>query len=1054
MKEHVQTGSSLVTAMRWTALQLVCTVVLSGYTLASDDTPKVASSGTINLRVTGAGLNAEDITVTGRVTDENGSGLPGVNILVKGTQRGVITGSEGTYTISAPNNGTLIFSYIGYVTQEVLVSNRSQINVTLDADNKTLNEVVVVGYGEQKKSNITGSISSLKGAEIARVQSPSFDNALQGKVPGVYVTSNGGQPGGGISVRIRGVGAINNSNPLYIIDGVQRDPGSNENANALANINPNDIESIDILKDAASTAIYGARAANGVVLITTKRGTTGKPQVSYSTYYGLQNPSRKMPRPMNAMEFAQNMNAAFTAAGQNAPFPDPQSLGEGTDWLSAGTKQGTITDHQISLAGGSARNKYYISANYFRNNGMMLKTHFERMSIRINTDNQINDKIKVGNSFMFSRIDRRDNGAGNRGFIHGAFTDLYQALPTMPVYNEDGTFAGPTDARLERRENFIAQVLRPKVLNESYDVIGNLYAEYEPIKNLRFRTSFSTNFMFGNDYRFDPIWSYGLINSGGLTNLSVGNSISRQWIWENTLFYNKSFGKHNIGALVGTTALDLSYRGNFQSGRYDTDAFTEINSQSMKSINTSTGSSEESLASVFGRLTYDFNDKYLLTMNIRRDGSSKFGPNKKFGVFPSISAGWRISEEAFFPKTTFLDNLKIRAGYGQVGSDAIGNFRYLARVQSGYNYAFGNQSAITSLGAALGDLGNPDIKWETVSEYNTGIEASFLNGAISFSAEYFNRTRTDMLLTLDLPGVSGLSTVTENTGEFRNKGFEFSMDYRKGQGEFKYSINANLTTFNNRVISLGARGDIFPFNYSGSGGSTLIRVGQPLGVFYGLVTEGLFQNQDEVDAANGIDGNPETPYQVARTGPGDFKYKDLNGDGRITDADKTIIGDPNPKFTFGLGGNFSYKRFDLNLQFFGVQGNDIFNVARSILESSGRAFNKSSTVVNAWSGPGTSNTIPRPIITDPNSNTRLGSHLIEDGSYVRLRNIQLGYTIPVKAVQSLQVYLAVQNAFIWTKFSGIDPEVGLDSNNSAIAGVYQDLYPQARTTSLGVRCNF
>uniref|UniRef100_UPI00359350CE SusC/RagA family TonB-linked outer membrane protein n=1 Tax=Persicitalea sp. TaxID=3100273 RepID=UPI00359350CE len=827
-----------------------------------------------------------------------------------------------------------------------------------------------------------------------------------------------------------------------------------ENSNPLANINPNDIESIDVLKDAASTAIYGARAANGVVLITTKRGSTGKAQISYSGYYGIQNPTRKIPPPMNATQFAENMNRAFTAAGQEAPFPNPQSLGKGTDWMAAGTQQGNVMDHQLSISGGSAKSRYYISTNYFKNDGIMLKTYFERMSLRINTDNQIAKKIKVGNSLMLSRVNQRNNGAGNRTFIHGAFTNLYQGVPTQLIYNEDGSYAGPTDPRLERRGNFVADALRVTQKDESYDLIANLYGEYEPIKNLKFRTSFSTNLVFGNQYSFNPSWSYGLVNSAGLSSVSAGNSNSRQWIFENTLSYNKSFGKHNLSGLLGTTALDIFFRSGFQSGTYDTDAFTEVDSGSMKSSNSSTNSSQESLASVFGRVIYDYADKYLLTMNIRRDGSSKFGPNQKFGVFPSVSAGWRISEESFFPKNGFMDDLKLRVGWGQVGSDAIGNFRYLARVQSGYNYAFGNQTGITSLGAALGDLGNPDIKWETVTEYNVGLETTLLNGAMNFSAEYFNRTRTDMLLTLDLPGVSGLRTITQNTGEFNNKGLEFSIGYQKGSGDFRYSLNANLTTYDNEVVSLGARGDIFPFNYSGSGGTTLIRVGQPLGVFYGLTTEGIFQTQAEVDAANSIDGNAATPYQVARTGPGDFKYKDLNGDGRINDADKSIIGNPNPKFTYGLGGNFAYKRFDMNFQFFGVQGNDIMNVARSILESSGRAFNKSSTVVNAWNGPGTSNSIPRPIVTDPNSNTRLSSHLVEDGSYLRLKNIQLAYSLPVKGINKLQVYVAMQNAFVLTKFTGIDPEVGLDNNNSAVAGIYQDLYPQVRTTSLGVRCNF
>ncbi len=387
-----------------------------------------------------------DRTITGRVTDENGESLPGVNILLKGTPRGTSTDQDGKYSLVIPDGdgSVLVFSFVGYEPQELAVGNRTTLNPVLNPDLKSLEEVVVVGYGQQKKSNVTGSISSLKGAEISNVQSPSFDSALQGKMPGVMVSSNGGQPGGGIVVRIRGVGSINNSNPLYIVDGVQRNPGNDENSNPLANINPNDIESIDVLKDAASTAIYGARAANGVVLITTKRGSSGKAQISYSGYYGIQGPTRKIPPPLNAAQFAENMNRAFTAAGQEAPFANPQSLGEGTDWMTAGTQQGSVMDHQLSISGGSAKSRYYISTNYFKNDGIMLKTYFERMSLRINTDNQIAKKIKVGNSLMLSRVNQRDNGAGNRTFIHGAFTNLYQGRPdTSPSTTKTAPMPAP-----------------------------------------------------------------------------------------------------------------------------------------------------------------------------------------------------------------------------------------------------------------------------------------------------------------------------------------------------------------------------------------------------------------------------------------------------------------------------------------------------------------------------------------------------------------------------------------------------------------------------------
>jgi TonB-linked SusC/RagA family outer membrane protein len=1005
------------------------------------------------------GLVAE-IPITGKIIDGKGDGLPGVSVLIKGTTRGTTTDGLGQYRIVVPDDkAILVFSYVGYVSQELALNGQNTLNLTLAEDNKALDEVVVVGYGEQKKSNVTGSIVSIKATDITKVQSPSFENALQGKVPGVYVTTNGGQPGGGVSVRIRGVGAINNSNPLYIIDGVQIGAGDSENSNPLATINSNDIESIDILKDAASTAIYGTRAANGVVLITTKRGSSGTPRLSLTTYHGFQNPTRKLPNPMNATQFGQNMNAAFTAAGQPAPFADPTTLGQGTNWIKEMMRPGKISEYQFSIAGGGPKNKYFVSANYFTNDGMMIRTWFERMSVRVNTDNQISDKVKIGNSLSISRVNRRDNGAGNRQFIGGVFTNIYQTLPTMPVYNADGSFAGPTDSRFERPVNPVFDQLRPKVSNEEYNLIGNIYAEYEPIKRLVFRTSFSANVGNGSTYNFNPIWTSGLLNSAGLSSVNANSWLGRQWTWENTLTYSRDFGKHNLNVLLGTTALDYRSRSASQNATYDTDAFQEITSQGAKSLSTSTSSGQESLASVFGRIAYSYADRYLLTVNVRQDGSSKFGANKKYGVFPSISGGWRVSEEAFFPKNNILSDLKLRAGWGQVGSDAIGNFMYLARVGSGFNYAFGNQTGQSSIGAALADLGNPDIKWETVTEYNIGLESGLFNNRLNFSAEYFNRTRTDMLLTLILPGVSGLQNTVRNVGSLTNKGLEFNLGYRNTVGAVRYNLNGNLTTYNNKVVSLGGSTDIIGLTYPGSGAITIIREGQPLGVYYGLVSEGLFQTQEAVAAANAIDGNAATPYQAAQTAPGDFKYKDLNGDGKIDESDKTIIGNPTPKFTYGIGGDVSYRNFDLSLQFFGVSGNDILNLNRTSIESSGRAWNKVESVVDAWHGPGTSNSIPRPILSDPNLNSRVASHLVENGSYLRLKNIQLGYTIKGAGLKKLgvngaRVYIAIQNAFVLTKFSGVDPEVGLDDNNSARAGIYNDLYPQARTSSIGLKLDF
>ncbi len=999
-------------------------------------------------------------TVRGTVTDaDENRPLVGGTVTVKNTSRGALTDDTGNYSLEVPDGAaTLIFSYVGYTTQEVVVGNQSTINVSMAPDRALLDEVVVVGYGTQKKTNVTGSIVSVKADEIARVQTPSLDAAIQGKVPGVYVTSNGGQPGGGISVRIRGVGAINNSNPLYVVDGVIVSAGNNENSNPLATINPNDIASIDILKDAASTAIYGARAANGVVLITTKRGQSGEPRVEYGAYFGIQEPTGNLPRPMNASEFATNMNAAFIAAGELPPFDNPASLGEGVNYMDEIIDNGWLTDHQLSISGGGPRNTYYVSMNYFNNEGIMKTTFQERYSFRANTDNQITDRIKIGNSLMYSRSSQFNNNAGNRTFIHGAFTELYQQLPTQPIYNADGSFAGPEDTRLERRRNVVSQYTLPDRENATDRILGNAYAQIEPIKGLVFKTTFSVDIINGSNYTFTPIWKEGLLDSGGLSNINRSNSNSLFWLWENTLTYSKTLGKHTFNLTAGTSAQDFRIRSLNTTARYDTDVFTEIVVGPQELISNS-GFSEESLASVFGRLVYDYENKYLLTAAVRRDGSSKFGPENKFGVFPSFSAGWRVSQEEFWPDNSFVTDLKLRGGWGQVGSDAIGNFRYLATLSTAFDYAFGNQTTISSLGAALENLANPGVQWETATEYNFGFDAGMLNDRLNFSAEYFSRTRTDMLLVLDLPGVSGLETTVDNVGELINSGLELAASYRKGTGDFQYEFNANLTTFSNEVVDLGGPDEIISYTYSGSGATSVIRPGQPLGVFLGLQTLGLFQTQEEVEAANAIDGDPSTPYQQLGTGPGDFKWADLNGDGRIDSDDKTIIGNPVPNFTYGFGGVMKYKQFDMNFQFFGVQGNDILHIARSQLEASGRAYNKSSTVVNAWSGPGTSNEIPRPHLQDPNQNIRIGDHLVEDGSFLRLRTLQIGYNLPEGVLKAMnmshaRVYVAGQNLFVLTAFTGNDPEVGLDENSSARAGIYQDLYPQVRNWSVGVNLSF
>ncbi len=1004
-----------------------------------------------------------EIIVSGKVTDENNEGLPGVNVLIKGTTQGTVTDIEGDFSLEVPDESSiLVFSSVGYLSVELPVGARTVFDLAMDPDVTALEAVVVVGYGTQEKRNVSGSIVSIDSKVLQQTQSPSFDAALQGRVPGVYVTTNGGQPGGGIFVRVRGAGTINNSNPLYVIDGIIIPAGNSENSNPLATINPNDIESIDILKDAASSAIYGARAANGVVLITTKKGKIGKPTLTYSGYYGVQQITSNLARPMNAREFAENMNTAFLASGDPIPFPDVSSIGEGTNWLDAATQTGSITDHQLSISGGSEFNKYYVSMNYFDNQGVMLDTYQERISIRVNTDNQISKAIKIGNTLMYSRSSQLNNNAGNRDFIHGAFTNIYQALPTVPVFDDNietssTGYGGPTDVNLERQRNVVSSRVRPTRENSTDRILGSIYADITLYKGLTFRSTISADIRRTSDYFYEASWREGLLNSNGLSRQIHNRSSGDFWQWDNVLTYTNSIDNHNFSVLFGTSAQESKFTSLNTTASYDTDVFTQLVVGAV-ALQSTSSLVKESLASIFGRVTYDYKSKYLLTAAVRRDGSSRFGPNNKFGVFPSFTVGWRISDEDFISTGGFLSDLKIRGGWGQVGSDAIGNFRYLATLNSTFDYGFGNQTGISSLGVALQDLANPDVQWETATEYNFGVEASFLDGRLDFSAEYYNKTNTDMLFVLDLPGTSGLETTVENVGEVLNSGFEFAAGYRKTTGEFRYSFNANLTTLNSEVIDLAGKNEIVAYTYSGSGATVVIREGLPLGSFLTRRTDGIFQTQAEVDAANAL-GDPTAPYQNIATAPGDWKWVDLDGDGQITSADKEITGSPIPAFTYGFGALFEYKRFDLNLQFFGVSGNDILNVNRSQLEASGRAYNKSSTVVNAWSGEGTSNTIPRPNRSDPNQNIILADHLVENGSFMRLKTLQVGYNFSNELISKIglsagRVYFSGQNLFVITKFSGGDPEVGLVQNSSAAAGIYNDLYPQVRTLSFGLNLTF
>lgn len=1013
-------------------------------------------------------LSYGDIDISGKVTDENGEGLPGASVLVKGTSTGTTTGLDGTYKISVEEQSVLTISFVGYKTQEIAVTGgQTVIDLQMTPDAEQLEEVVVVGYGTQQRKEITGAVSSVSGDEISRTNSASLDQALQGKAAGVFVTSNSGQPGGGVSVRVRGFGGINNSEPLYVIDGVPMQGNAlNDSSNGLASINYNDIESIEVLKDAASGAIYGARGANGVVLITTKSGKEGRAKINYSTYFGTQSVIQTVDV-LNATQYAQRYNATQLAADPSATvkFTDPISLGTGTNWVDELLVDAPMQEHQLSMSGGTSKTDYYMSLNYFDQKGIIRTSDFKRYSFRLNTNNQLNSRLKVGNTLLISRTSSTGVPL-SRGDEGGVFSNALIYSPTIPVRNVDGSFAGPPDGDFPPRPNPVGVLENREGSSNTMRALASLYGEVKIFDGLKFRTNLSVDYSTGRDFNFSPVVTYGTL---AITNSTVSQSSGegRTWIWENILSYEKDFKDHSISVLAGYSAQEGDFENLSAQASYTDNEIKVVSNNGINVPILNGYTVRSSLISQFGRVNYNYKDRYLLTANIRRDGSSKFGGNNRYGLFPSFSLGWRITEEGFFPKNDVVSDVKLRGGYGEVGFNAIRDFVFLTQVQGGQNYPFGGVNGTVSNGSSLAGIANPDVQWETVVQSNIGLDIGFFEGKLNLSVDYFKKERTDMLLEVPVSSLSGftnssfapeLATVFRNVGSLENTGLELFLSYKKKTGDFTYDVSANLTTYNNNVNDIGPSDEIFGLGYR-SIPTTRTAVGQPVGTFYGYVVEGIFQNQDEVNTANLLDGETDTFYQLAGTAPGDFKYKDINGDNVITDEDRTDIGSPIPDLTYGLNAAFGYKNFDLSISFQGVYGNEIFNVNRSLQEASGKsASNKTVATLNSWNGEGTSNTIPRAIATDPNQNSRLSSAYIEDGSYLRLKNLQIGYNMPQDlingAISSLRVYVGARNLLTFTDYSGFDPEIGNAGGSNLSAGVDNDVFPQARTFLVGLNVSF
>jgi len=998
---------------------------------------------------------AQAIDIKGKVTSAAGEPLIGVTVVIKGTTTGTSTDVSGSYTLNVPNNGgTLVFSYIGFVAKEVAIGNATVINVTLEADAKALEEVVVVGYGTQKKSDLTGAVTSVKAEDLKTQPLTSIDQGIQGRASGVQVTQSSGQPGSVASIRIRGGNSLQGGNePLYVIDGFPvysggglGTPGAGPNLNPMASLNPGDIESIEILKDASATAIYGSRGANGVVLVTTKSGKRGRDMVSFESYYGIQQ-TRKTIDMMNATQFATLVNEAYTNDGLAPVFTAAEiaGFGEGTDWQEEIFRTAPIQNYQLSFSGGDEKTTYAISGGYFKQLGTIINSNFDRLNTRINLERKSNAKFSVGTHLTFNRTTGNTVRTGTDGEVNaGAVLGALQMSPIQPVYeNEALGLYTLNNNRGIVTPNPVATA--NEIINENVilRLLGDVYAQYEIVKGLRLRVSVGTDLINNKGNNFIPSTIAQGVGTRGYG--LVSNTTSTNWLNENILTYEKKINESNsLNLLAGVT-----FQGNrsetvsASSQGYVTNALEENSLQSGSTFNApETSTPEWGLISYLGRANYNFKEKYLLTLTGRVDGSSRFGEGHKYGFFPSAAIGYRLAEEEFIKNLNFFDDLKFRVSYGITGNQEIGQYNSLATLTS-LNYNFGG---VLVTGFRPNRVPNPDLRWEKTGQFDAGLDMGVLNNRLRFTFDGYYKKTTDLLYSSSIPWTSGYAEALQNIGSVENKGLELGINSDNFTGPFKWTTSFNIATNTNKVLDLGG----VDFFYSAGVSDhlkvsqvTRIEVGQAIGDFYGYVSDGIFQLEDNI---------AQSAQPTAK--PGDRRYKDLNGDGRITaDGDRTVIGSALPKFFGGITNNFSYKGFELNIFAQWVSGNDILNYNRFELELPTGGQNVLSDLVNRWTPTNPSNEYTRATRT---RTLLFSDRQIEDGSFLRIKTLTLGYTFPkliAKRVQGLKVYATAQNLFTFTKYTGYDPEVSRYGASNLDMGQDYGVYPAATSYIFGLSFN-
>lgn len=973
---------------------------------------------------------AQQITVQGVVKDQTGETVIGASVMEKGTTNGTITGIDGDFSLNMSPNGTLVVSFVGYKTQEVQVKGQKQLQVVLSEDAEMLDEVVVIGYGTMKKSDLTGAVSSIGNKDIKDSPVSNLGQAIQGKISGVQIV-DAGKPGDNVSIKIRGLGSINNCDPLVVIDGVPTDLG-------LSSLNMTDVERLDVLKDASATAIYGSRGANGVVMITTKRGTEGKGKLAVSANYSFQN-ATNVPSLLNAAQYAELSNDMMVNSGRN-PNPEwanPSELGAGTDWMDELLRTGVMQNYTVSYSGGNEKSHYYVSGGFLDQSGIVKSVNYRRFTFQSNSDAQVLKWLKFSNNITFS-ADTKKSGSYNIG-------DALKALPIYPVKNEDGSWSGP-DGNSEwygSTRNPIGPTELNKSQTDGYNFLANLTAELTFTKWLKFKSTFGYDAKFWFIDNFTPKYNWKPTPTEETSRYKSDNK-SFTYLWDNYFLFDHTFAeKHRVGLMAGMSAQwNTNDYLNAQKNVFMFDNVHEMdNGEEMYAIGGN--ETEWALLSYMARVNYSYEDRYLLTATIRRDGSSRFGKKHRWGTFPSVSVAWRASQEKWFPKNDYINDLKVRAGYGVTGSQAsVGNYSYLASYNTSvypFGISSGNQTALVS-----STLANPYIHWEEVAQTNIGFDASLFNSRVMFSFDAYLKETRDMLVKASIPITSGFEDTTTtytNAGKVRNQGIEMSLHTINLTGELGWETNLTATYNKNKIKDLNS--DVpYYINQINNSYVTMLAKDYPINVFYGYITDGIFQNQSEVNT-HAVQPGAE---------PGDIRFRDLNNDGVINDSDRTVIGNPNPSWLFSMNNSLSYKGFELSVFLQGIAGNKIYNANNIDNTGMAAAYNQTTDVLKRWQGEGTSNSMPRAVFGDPNQNTRVSDRFVENGSYLRLKNITLSYTFPKQWLQKAQIEnarlsLSCENVATITGYSGFDPEVGIN-------GIDQNRYPISRTFSLGLNFNF